>query len=281
MKKILCYVLPMLATLAFTLSARAASPASDNAGNAPYADGWQDGDNGGTGFQPWALDYSGTDPANHSSHFIDNAPLTANSLGAPAFGMTDSGRPFFFDTAGATRPFTGALSIGQTVSVDIDGPSFANGDPNGFSKGATVALRNDNGGERFGLFTNNLFNNDNWSATNPAGSGSAIDTGIAAGSSFHMDFTLTGVETYDLVLTPIGGGTPLFQQLGATLRTATEGTFVQQFRFADYGTGSAADGSSELFINNLSISNVVPEPTTVGLLALAGFGLLGVRGSRR
>lgn len=277
MKKILCHVLPMLAMLNFALTANAATPASDNAGNAAYADGWQSGDNGGTGFQPWALDYSGAATTNHSDHFIDNGPLAANSLGAPAFGMTDSGRPFFFDTAGATRPFTGALSIGQTVSVDIDGPGFANGDPNGFSKGATVALRNGSGGERFGVFTNNLFNNDNWSVTNPAGSGGAINTGIAAGSSFHMDFTLTGVESYDLVLTPIGGGAPLFQQLGATLRTASVGTFVEQFRFADYGTGSAVDGSSELFINNLSI---VPEPSTIGLLIFAGIGLMSLRGSR-
>ena len=32
-----------------------AAPASDNAGNVAYADGWQAGDNGGVGFMPWVL----------------------------------------------------------------------------------------------------------------------------------------------------------------------------------------------------------------------------------
>lgn len=251
-----------------------AAPASDNAGNAAYADGWQDGDNGGTGFMPWVLTYSGIAPANHSDHFIDTAPLAGNSLGAPAFGLTDSGRPFFFDTSSATRDFVSALGVGETFKVDVDSANLVNGDPNGFSKGNVLKLKNSAGDDRFSMFTNNAFANDNWVVSNPAGTGSGIDTGIAAGAAFSVTLTLTGLETYSLDLTPVGGGASLFSQSG-TLETASAGTSISRFLVNDYGTGSAADGSSELFFNNLAI---VPEPTT---LATAVFGIAGCTLLRR
>ena len=46
--RLLCLSLAGLGLL--TGSVQAANIASDNAGNAAYSDGWQDGDNGGTGF---------------------------------------------------------------------------------------------------------------------------------------------------------------------------------------------------------------------------------------
>jgi hypothetical protein len=248
-----------------------AQAAWDNAAQAAYADGWQTGDNGGSGFLPWSLSYSGIAPANHSDHFIDNGPLAANSLGAPAFGMTNSGRAFFSDTSTSNRPFADALTVGQTFSVDVDGAGFSNGDPNPFSKGNVITLRNGAAAERFGIFTNNGLNSDTWTVTNPAGVGSGVSTGIAAASAFHVAFTLTGPETYDLVLSPVGGGAPLFQQLGATLRTATTGTAISLVRFSEYGTGNSVNGVSELFFNNLSI---VPEPASVALVLIGAFGVL-------
>ena len=249
--------------------------AFDSAADPAYADGWQAGDNGGSGFLPWTFTYSGIAPANHSDHFIDTAPLAANALGAPAFGLTNSGRDFFFDTATAERRFASVLTVGQTFSVDVDGASFAGGDTSPFSKGNTITLRNSAAAERFGMFTNNGFLGDTWTVLNPLGAGSNITTGIPASASFHLAFTLTGTETYDLVLLPIGGGAPLFQQLGATLRTTTAGTVIDRVRLADYGTGSSADGSSEMFFNNLSI---VPEPASLLMVVVAGCVLLaGIR----
>jgi hypothetical protein len=191
--------------------------------------------------------------------------------------MTDSGRAFFFDTAGAIRPFAMPLAVGQTFELDVDGAGFANGDPNPFSKGNVVALRNSLAGgasvnERFGIFTNNTFMNDNWAITAPTGTGS-VDTGIPAGNSFHVRLTLTGAETYNVALTPIGGGAPLFSQSG-TLRVSTAGTLIDRITFSDFGTGSAADGSSEMFFNNLSI---VPEPASAALAAGAVIALMLTR----
>jgi hypothetical protein len=243
--------------------------ADDNAGNAPYADGWDDGDNGGTGFGPWTSAFSG-DPAGlvHSGpKFIDNGPLAGNSLGAPAFALTTSARPFFFDTSEVGRTLTTPLKVGQTFSVEVDGSAL---DPNapGFSIGNTVQLLNAAGEERFGVFTNNQFNNDNWTATG------SVDTGVAAGAAFLVELTLVTADTYDMTMRPIGGGAPLFSQTGNAL-SGTAGSAIDRIRISAYGTGSSADGSKELFFDNLA---VVPEPSGLVLTALATIvGAVAVR----
>ena len=68
-------------------AASAAIVASDNASNSAYSDGWQTGDNGGTGFGPWALTFSGSSLPS-PPQFIDRTPLASNSLGAPSFALT-------------------------------------------------------------------------------------------------------------------------------------------------------------------------------------------------
>jgi hypothetical protein len=53
-----------------------AGSASDSASDPAYADGWQAGDNGGSGFEPWTFAFSG-DPsalAHAAPQFIDTAP---------------------------------------------------------------------------------------------------------------------------------------------------------------------------------------------------------------
>jgi len=50
-------------------------------------------------------------------------------------------------------------------------------------------------------------------------------------------------------------GSPLFSQTGAPL-DGTANTAVQSLRISAYGTGSSADGSKELFFDNLSVTGV-------------------------
>src|SRR5262245_44035219 len=80
---------------AFAAMALATSPARlsygavvafDDASQPAYSNGWQAGDNGGTGFNAWTFSYSGsTNGLLYPPQFIDTAPaLTGNSLGAPA-----------------------------------------------------------------------------------------------------------------------------------------------------------------------------------------------------
>ena len=114
------------AVLALSVAPAArASLAHDDASQAAYADGWDDGDNSGVGFGPWSLSFDGDaselNPIyNADPHFIDGVgvgPLTNNLLGAPAFGLTTDGATSA--SAQATRSFNHPLLVGQTFRVDI------------------------------------------------------------------------------------------------------------------------------------------------------------------
>lgn len=245
-----------------------AAAAVDHADNAPYADGWQMSDNGGSGFQPWAFAFSGdsTSLAHAGPQFIDAPPaLPENSLGAPAFALTTSDRASFFDTSEASRSLVSGLAINETFHLDVDGSALDPAAP-AFTIGNAIQLFGSDGIERWAMFTNNGFQNDHWTATGNA------DTGIPAANAFHIAFTLTSPNTFDLVLTPIGGGTRLFFQAGATL-TGTPDIALSRLRVSAYGTGSSADGSKEMFFNNVQI---VPESGAAALCVVGAIGLLGV-----
>jgi hypothetical protein len=222
--------------------------AFDDASQPAYSNGWQAGDNGGTGFGPWTLTYSGnTNGLLYPPQFIDTAPpLPGNSLGAPAFALTTGDRNNQFETSEVRRTFVTPIAGGQTFSADVNGSALDPGAP-AFTIGNTFDLLGTNGSERFSLFTNNEYHGGRWTATGDA------DTGIAPGSPFHIDFTLLTANTYNLVLSPVGGGTPFFTQSEAPL-AGTAGVAINRIRISDYGTGSSSDGSRELFFDNFAIS---------------------------
>jgi len=56
--------------------ARAQCAVSDNAADPAYNDGWQNGDNGGTGFQPWVLQAWGS----YAGMFIGSSVANADGL---------------------------------------------------------------------------------------------------------------------------------------------------------------------------------------------------------
>ena len=199
----------------------------------------------------------------HDPQFIDNGPLAGNSLGAPAFGLTTSDRPIFTDTSEVRRTLETALAVGQTFSADVDGSML---DPMaiGFTTGNTFDLYGSDNKERFSLFTNNQYHNDHWTATGDA------DTGIPAGNSFHFDFTLVTANTYDLVLLPLGGGPPLFTQTGAPLVGTTD-VGIDTIRISAYGTGSSADGSKEIFFNNLTVTGLAGDYNRDGVVDAADY----------
>jgi hypothetical protein len=262
-----------IAAVLFTAAPPAAAPAQviaqDNAGNAAYADGWQAGDNGGTGFGAWTFAFSG-DPAalvHPAPQFIDTPPpLLGNSLGSPAFALTTSARPTLTDTSSARRNLVTPLTTGLTFHLDVDGSAL---DPTAplFTIGNTIQLFGTDGTERWGMFTNNGFVGNNWASTGD------VNTGVPAANAFHLALTVTGVNTFNLVLTPVGGGAPLFTQNGTL--TGTAGTAINSLLVTDYGTGSSADGSREIFFNNIRVT-AVPEPGSAALVALAAVCALGL-----
>ena len=129
-----------------TLTASAAQIASDNASQPAYADGWQAGDNGGSGFGPWTITSTagGLTAIGSSTANGDMQPPTGDidSAGGRAWaisGVPQNNRLF------AIRPLTGALAVGQLLSFDVDGVC---GGPN--SEDMNVTLGNA-GEERWAL----------------------------------------------------------------------------------------------------------------------------------
>src|SRR5882757_3252521 len=139
--------------------------ASDDASQQAYADGWQSADNGGTGFGPWTVAFSGKrSDLLYDPQFIDRGPLAGDSLGAPTFALTTGARNQQYDTSEVTRGFSSPLAVGQTFSLDVDGSAL---DPaaSAFTTGNTIQLFGSDGTERFALFTNNQYNSNNWTST--------------------------------------------------------------------------------------------------------------------
>jgi hypothetical protein len=88
---------------------RAQVIAFDDATDAAYADGWEEGDNGGFGFQPWTGGMYGNPIA------IDTGPAPDNDLGVPAFQLGTGGIEYW-----AVRPFAAGIAPGQSFRIDFD-----------------------------------------------------------------------------------------------------------------------------------------------------------------
>src|SRR5262245_9847961 len=112
MSCLMCRLLIALILLALASdTASAVVIAVDNAASAAYSDGWQSGDNGGTGFGPWSLSFSGSSALLYPPQFIDRAPLPGDSLGAPSFALTTGDQRNAFETSEARRTFVTPLAI--------------------------------------------------------------------------------------------------------------------------------------------------------------------------
>ena len=112
----------------------AAQLAFDSASDTVYADGWQAGDNGGTGFLPWNFD---NDPGAVGTHTVDStSPF--NDLGTAWRIAVDP------DLTRAGRGFA-HLQPGQTLRMVIDNPA-----ENQFFKGYIIRLNSGGGNICYG-----------------------------------------------------------------------------------------------------------------------------------
>jgi hypothetical protein len=240
----------------------AASLASDNAGN--YTTEWADSGtpNGGSGWGgAWTLSAGGI--------FFGDSTLNSggasggiNSGNSRALGLqADSGGGF---TSSGVRLFNGALSIGQTFSIDFDN-GFIAGSPSGT---VGLGLQNSAGNNRVEFFFVGGANNYT------VQTGSATDTGIGfTGNGLHLDFVLTGADSMDVKVTPLNptGSTSTFSV------TLGNSGGIDRIRLFDFqgGGGAPNDQNSVAYYNNLAI---VPEPSTI---VLVGLGLAGALVLRR
>jgi hypothetical protein len=242
----------------FAASAEAANMALDVASNAPYDDGWQSGDNGGSGFGPWTLATNNNNPST-GGFFIGSSTGNGNGDGNGDGDIDTAGEAFGLyansgDEALATRSFTGGpLGPGQTFSIDFD---------NGFIDfGNEVVFR--------------LFGNGNTRLVFGFGGGQSNyvvidgtglhDTGVPfTDEGLSVDVTLLLNNGYELSI----NGTQVFTG------TIGAGDPIDEFGLLNDNAGSGS--SNDAFFNSFAVTGtVIPEPATIVLAGLVLLGFIG------
>ncbi len=262
--------------------------ASDNASNLPYADQWQTGDNGGTGFGAWTLA-----SVDNAGFFIGTSNGNGNNNGGggqPTLGIDTAGLSFgLFANSGAnpsalaTRNIDSAIVVGGTFSFGFDNGYVDNG------KAPQLRLADSAGVPR--LTFQFVGGGQGYSVIDSTGTRN-FGTGTAAGDlggytegGLNGIFTLTGTNTYSLQVTrnpqaiPVAGEVSQTATLSGTL-AGTAGTGVSQLQaFTNAGGGG---GTGDFYVNNFVVNTptVIPEASTLTLL-LGSLGMVGTVIARR
>jgi Dockerin type I domain len=229
--------------------------AQDSASNPAYADGWQAGDNGGYGFQPWGFDdyFDPLFSPHPTAQFIASNSYVDIPAGGPAFAETNANQPYWGYTSAAIRPFSNPLPVGGSVSIDLDNPQFHALGLYEYA-GAIFQLFDDQGNEQLGLLAQAGFNSSKWAVIDADHPVDGLDTGLSWTTTktggFHYEMTLTDSQSYQLKLTPYAGGAGLTFTGGLL----TPGNPVSEMKIVLYFNGSSTDGSREFYANHLQIS---------------------------
>jgi len=244
----LAVVSSLVTFVAIQSSSAALLSASDNTGQSAYSDGWQNGDNGGTGFTAWTLSTSGAGTAG----FYLGSSTTANSGSAPNIDVSDNSFVMYGHFSGANDSFAdatrmfgagGMLSIGDELSFAL-----------------VVNFRN--GAKGFNLVDSlggTLWNFNVGGDTYKQNGTSVFGDAYSANTEFSFTFTQTGVSTLHWTIDRFGGLTG--QASGDS--TITAGT-ISGIKFYIHGTDDNSLSQNNLFFNNLSVVPV-PEPANVAL----------------
>lgn len=248
----------LAAVLGFTAS-RASAQISANDDAAPYAN-WQTGTNYGLGFQPWALEQTGTGGGNYTGFFVGNGGDPVASTNGNAWGMYANGSGGA-NAAEAFRTFSNSLPVNATFKIrwHNKGIGFSTGNVGGFS------LRN---GTATNLLTASTFYTDGVRfALYYIGGGSdnfVIDDGngfnaIPLGFSsnpFQVEFTLLPGDQYNLAIKNAAGTAVLYS---ATAQPLTgSGTIDSAALFAFQTGGDQIFNNMEIFYSPPQIENLTP-----------------------
>jgi hypothetical protein len=254
--------------LSVAYTVHAANTGFDDASNAAYNDGWQTGDNGGSGFGGWILNGPGDANVSHGGFVVGSS---SGNAGGSSGNIDTGGRSWgmYANSAQgveAIRPLTGgSLLVGQKITLSIDTGFINSGSQEGFALQApspfvpTIALN------RLQFF----FTGGDPSYTLVDNTGSH-NTGIPfTGNGLSFAFTLTGVETYSLDVTPNDGATTNFT---GTLSTPA-GSGIDRIRFFDFNEGSGQSSDGDFFANILTVPEASPRvffvvPALLGIFFL-------------
>ncbi len=256
MKKYLAIVASVLALSISSTTVKAAVVASDvtetGAAGDVYDNGWQTGDNGGTGFGPWTLNASTTNTSN-AGFFIGSA--TANGTGGSGGAidtLSESWATYANSGANtsAVRPLTGGpLQPSQTFLINMDNGNIDTGSEVGVvfqtAGGADVAKFSFTGG-----------------ASNYAFNGSTSTFGFTA-DGVRLSIKYNANNTYTFSAVRISSGTTY---------TSTFARTVDIGQVLVFNRNAGSGGTNNAYFNGLA---VIPEPTSLG--CLAGVGLMALR----
>lgn len=226
------------------VASHAAAIASDSASDAAYAGpAWPNGSNGGTGFGAWSFATTGG----------GGRYLGGTGLGNPTFGLFAGGGGG--NNSSATRPFTGALSAGQTFSIDL-------GHSSSIATGGEVGLNLLDGSTS--VFTLKFVGGLSFWRLNDGGSDFDSTQGYAANTPLSFTFTYNGGSSYSYTFGSSSGLN------FSAISNISNITGVKVF-------SNAQGGGENAGANNPAI---VPEPASLGLVLLSGVGMLALRRRR-
>jgi hypothetical protein len=264
-----CAVSGATALLAGICSAQVAA---DYATNPTYSGGWSAGQNGGYGFGAWS--FNGTDQTPAGTYQGTSSASTLGTAWTLATYSTSTG------LANAGRSINGGLNAGQMFQTVIQNPVNSAGyyTYRGFDILFTGGTDNNPGGNNTSalqLMVFDYYNGSmNWQIVDGGGTHHTGPSGITTGAAgMIIDLTLNSPTAYTLSMAPVSSPNSPYLTYSGTLASA--------INYVDFRNWNTVSGGLDDSANNLSISSMtvaaVPEPTSMALLGLGGFGLLALR----
>ncbi len=220
---------------------QASAPAADDASSSTYNDGWQTGDDGGTGFGGgWTLSTSGSG----AGGFFVGDSNSNGGTGGPgintgsnkAWGIWANGGK----TAEAIRPFSSKMSIGQTLTNYMDNGWINSGGPS-----VGIGLRNASDQNLFEF----IFAGGDSSYKVRDGDGSTKLTGIGwTDKGLRIEFTLIGSTNYALKVTRLTDSS-VYTRTNSLISQSDSG--ITKSRYWNYNAGSGSQ--YDAFFNSIAL----------------------------
>jgi hypothetical protein len=221
---------------------RASAPASDSASDSTYNSGWANGSNGGSGWGGgWTQSTSGSGSGGFFVGDSNNNGGTGgpgiNTTGNKAWGIWANGGK----TAEAVRPFSGPMTVGQTLTNYMDNGWINSGGPS-----VGVGLRNAAGQNLFEF----SFSGGDSSYKVRDGDGTTKSTGLAwTDKGLRIEFTLVGSTNYALKVTRLTDSS-VYTRTNSLMSQTNQG--VAQIRFWNYNAGSGSQ--YDAFFNSIALA---------------------------